>query len=59
LKTTKSTTTSWVPEPASKKTKIADENDSLKLKEHPLFVQGFFFNRTLGPVLYLIFQKKL
>ncbi len=45
-------------EPASKKTKIVHENYSLELKEHPVFVQGFFFNRTLGPVSDLIFQKK-
>ncbi len=40
LKTKKSTTTSRVLEPASKKT--IDENDSFELKEHPIFVQGFF-----------------
>jgi hypothetical protein len=43
LKTKKSTTTSRVLEPTSKKTKIVDENDSLELKEHPSFVQGFNF----------------
>jgi hypothetical protein len=41
LKNKKSTTTSWVPEPASKKIKIVHENYSLELKEHPIFVQGF------------------
>jgi len=41
LKTKKSTTTSRVLEPASKKTKIVHENESLELKEHPVFVQGF------------------
>jgi hypothetical protein len=41
LKTKKSTTTSRVLEPASRKTKIVHENDSLELKEHPVFVQGF------------------
>jgi len=60
LKTKKSTTTSRVLEPASKKkkTKIVHENDSLELKEHPVFVQGFFFNRTFDPILDLILQKK-
>jgi len=58
LKTKKSSTTSWVPEPASKKTKIVHQNDSLELKEHPVFVQGFFYNRTLGTLLDLTFQKK-
>jgi hypothetical protein len=57
LKTKKSTTTSRVLEPASK-TKIVHENDSLELKEHPVFVQGFFFNRTFDPILDLILQKK-
>jgi len=42
LKTKKSTTISRVLEPTSNKTKIVDENDSLELKEHPIFVQGFF-----------------
>jgi len=60
LKTKKSTTTSRVLEPTSKKTKIVDENDSLELKEHPIFVQGFFFkNRTFGLFSDLILQKKI
>jgi hypothetical protein len=39
-----------------KKTEIVDENDSLELKEHPIFVQGFFNNKTSSPVPDLVLQ---